>query len=190
MIRDLVMKNRSYRRFYGDKVIELETLKELIDLARFCPSGRNLQGLKYMIFNSKEDNLKISKSLFWAGYLKDWNGPEDEEKPSAYIIVFRDKNLGTPAPQDEGIVLQTMLLGAVEQGLGGCILGNVNRVQLKEDLKFDDNYELAFVLALGYPKEEIVIEKMNESGDVKYWRDENQVHYVPKRELDDLIINN
>lgn len=190
MIRDLVIKNRSYRRFYGDKAIDLKILRELIDLTRFCPCGKNLQGLKYMIFNSKEDNLKISKSLSWAGYLKGWNGPEDDEKPSAYIIVFRDKTLGTVTPQDEGIVLQTMLLGAIEQGLGGCILGNVNRVQLKEDLGFNDDYELTFVLALGYPKEEIILEKVDESGNIKYWRDENQVHHVPKRELNDLIINN
>lgn len=189
MIKELVRKNRSYRRFYGDKTIELSTLRELVDLARLCPCGRNLQGLKYMIFNNAEDNKRISPNLFWAGYLKDWAGPEDEEKPSAYIMMFRDKSLGTGAAQDEGIALQTMLLGAVEMGLGGCVLGNVNRVKLKEELGFDDKYELAYVLALGYPKEEVVIEEINEEGDIKYWRDENQVHHVPKRSLDELIIN-
>lgn len=190
MIKDLVRKNRSYRRFYGDKTIELSTLRELVDLARLCPSGRNLQGLKYMIFNNAEDNKKISENLFWAGYLKDWDGPVDEEKPSAYIIMFRDKSLGAGSVQDEGIALQTMLLGAVEMGLGGCILANVNRVRLKEVLGFDDTYELAFVLALGYPKEEVVLDEMNEEGDIKYWRDEDKVHHVPKRKLDDLILNN
>ena len=190
MIKDLVRKNRSYRRFYGDKTIELSTLRELVDLARLCPTGRNLQGLKYMIFNKPEDNKKISENLFWAGYLKDWDGPVDEEKPSAYIIMFRDKSLGAGSVQDEGIALQTMLLGAVEMGLGGCILANVNRVNLKEVLNFDDNYELAFVLALGYPKEEVVLDEMNEEGDIKYWRDEDKVHHVPKRKLDDLILNN
>ena len=189
MIKELVRKNRSYRRFYGDKAIELSTLRELVDLARLCPSGRNLQGLKYIIFNNAEDNAKISENLFWAGYLKDWDGPCDEEKPSAYIIMFRDKSLGNGVMQDEGIALQTMLLGAVEIGLGGCVLGNVNRVKLKEELGFSDQYELAFVLALGYPKEEVVIDEMNEDGDIKYWRDENKVHHVPKRSLDDLIIN-
>lgn len=190
MIKDLVRKNRSYRRFYGDKTIELSTLRELVDLARLCPTGRNLQGLKYMIFNKPEDNKKISENLFWAGYLKDWDGPVDEEKPSAYIIMFRDKSLGAGSVQDEGIALQTMLLGAVEMGLGGCILANVNRVNLKEVLGFDETYELAFVLALGYPKEEVVLDEMNEEGDIKYWRDEENVHHVPKRKLDDLILNN
>lgn len=189
MMKELVMKNRSYRRFYGDKTIEMNTLRELVDLARLTPSGRNLQGLKYMLFNSKEDNAAISRNLFWAGYLKDWDGPEDAEKPSAYIILFRDTSLGNSIPVNEGIALQTMLLGAVEKGLGGCIIGNVNRVSLKEELGYDDNYELAYVLALGYPKEEVVVEDMDESQNIKYWRDENQVHHVPKRSLDDLIMN-
>ncbi|MDO5516915.1 MAG: nitroreductase family protein [Clostridium sp.] len=189
MIKELVTKNRSYRRFYGDKTIELETLRELVDLARLSPSGRNVQGLKYMLFNSKEDNAKISENIFWAGYLKDWDGPIDSEKPSAYIVMFRDTTLGNPIPTNEGIALQTMLLGAVEQGLGGCIIGNINRVKLKEELGFDDSLELAYVLALGYPKEEVVIEEMNESKDIKYWRDENNVHHVPKRSLDELILN-
>lgn len=189
MMKELVRKNRSYRRFYGDKSIDLSILRELVDLARLCPNGRNIQGLKYMIFNSKEDNEKISENLFWAGYLKDWDGPEEAEKPTAYIVMFRDNTLGNPMPVNEGIALQTMLLGAVEQGLGGCILGNVNRVKLKEALNFNDNYELAYVLALGHPKEEVVIDEMDESQDIKYWRDENKVHHVPKRSLDDLIIN-
>lgn len=189
MMKELVRKNRSYRRFYQEKAIEMETLRDLVDLARLCPCGRNMQGLKYMLFNDKESNLKISENLFWAGYLKDWNGPEEGERPSAYIVMLRDKSLGS-IPQDEGIALQTMLLGAVEQGLGGCVLGNINRVQLKEYLNLGDKYELAYVLALGYPKEEVIIEEMKEDGDVKYWHDENDANHVPKRSLDDLIVNN
>ena len=189
MMKELVRKNRSYRRFYQEKAIEMETLRDLVDLARLCPCGRNMQGLKYMLFNDKESNLKISENLFWEGYLKDWNGPEEGERPSAYIVMLRDKSLGS-IPQDEGIALQTMLLGAVEQGLGGCVLGNINRVQLKEYLNLGDKYELAYVLALGYPKEEVIIEEMKEDGEVKYWHDENDANHGPKRSLDDLIVNN
>lgn len=188
MMKELVKRNRSYRRFYQDKEIEIDTLRELVDLARLCPCGRNMQGLKYMLFNDAESNLKISKNLFWAGYLKDWNGPEEGERPSAYIIMLRDKSLES-IPQDEGIALQTMLLGAVEKGLGGCVLGNINRVSLKEQLSLDDRYELAYVLALGYPKEEVIIEEIKEDGDVKYWHDENDANHVPKRRLSDLIID-
>ena len=84
--------------------------------------------------------------------------------------------------------MQSILLGAVENGLGGCIIANINRKKLAEALNLDEKYEIALVLALGYPKEEVVIETINEYGDIKYWRDENKVHHVPKRTLDKLIL--
>lgn len=188
MIRELILKNRSYRRFYEDKTIEVETLKELIDLARLSPSGANRQSLRYIISNAKDKNDKIYDCLGWAGYLKDWNGPEEGERPSAYLIVVNDTSLGAALPQDEGIAGQSILLGAVEKGLGGCFIKNINKKKLSEVLNLDEKYEITLVLALGYPKEEVVIEPLNASGDIKYWRDENAVHHVPKRELDELIL--
>jgi nitroreductase len=188
MIRDLIRKNRSYRRFYQDKPIEIGTLRELVDLARLSPSGANKQVLKYFLSNSKETNEKIFATLGWAGYLKDWDGPEEGERPSAYIVMLKDKTLGSGMAHDEGISGQSILLGAVENGLGGCFIFNVNKKQLSEELKLDDNYEISLVIALGTPKEEVVLEEMGASGDVKYWRDENKVHHVPKRALEDIIL--
>jgi nitroreductase len=188
MIKELILKNRSYRRFHQDKFIEMSTLKELVNLARLSPSGRNIQALRYILVNTKEQNDKINKHIFWAGYYKDWDGPEEGEKPSAYMILVKDTTLGMSMPQDEGIVVQSILLGAVESGLGGCIIANINKKKLEESLNLDEKYEIALVLALGYPKEEVVIENINESGDIKYWRDENEVHHVPKRTLDELIL--
>lgn len=190
MIKELIVKNRSYRRFHQDKFIEIDTLKELVNLARLSPSGRNIQALKYILVNTKEQNDKIYKNIFWAGYYKDWDAPKEGEKPSAYIVIVKDTTLGVSMPQDEGIAVQSILLGAVEIGLGGCIIGNINRKGLSEALNLDEKYEVALVLALGYTKEEVVIETINESGDVKYWRDDNEVHHVPKRTLDELILSN
>jgi nitroreductase len=188
MIKDLILKNRSYRRFYQDKPIEMETLRDLVDLARLSPSGANKQPLKYFLSNTKELNDKIFVNVAWAGYLQDWNGPEEGEKPSAYIVMVKDTTLGMGMVQDEGITGQSILLGAVEKGLGGCFIGNINRKKLTAALNLEAKYEIALVIALGTPKEEVVIEKMDASGDVKYWRDENKVHHVPKRELDDIIL--
>ncbi|WP_017209319.1 nitroreductase family protein [Clostridium beijerinckii] len=188
MIKELVLKNRSYRRFYQDKSIDMNTLRDLVDLARLSPSGANKQVLRYILSNEKEQNEKISKCIFWAGYYKDWDGPKEGEKPSAYIVVLKDTSLGQGAPQDDGIAVQSMLLGAVENNLGGCIIGNIDRKNLREELNLDEKFEISLVVALGYPKEEVVIENINESGDVKYWRDDTQVHHVPKRTLDDLIL--
>lgn len=188
MFADIVKKNRSYRRFFGDVVLSKEDLTELVGLARLVPSGANAQVLKYFISNDKDTNAKIFETLGWAGYLKEWDGPVEGERPSAYIIMLSDLSLGKERKHDEGIAAQTIMLGAVEKGYGGCILGNVNREKLAANIGLDnEKYHIELVLALGKPKEEVVIETFD--GDIKYYRDENQVHHVPKRTLDELIIN-
>ena len=188
MIKELILKNRSYRRFYQNKFIEISELKELVDLARLSPSVANIQPLRYILSNSKELNDTINKYIFWAGYYKDWDGPSEGEKPSAYIVIVNDIMLKKDSSQDEGIAAQSILLGAVEKGLGGCIIANVDKKELGEVLNLNGKYKISLVLALGYPKEEVVIETINEDGDVRYWRDKNEVHHVPKRTLDELIL--
>lgn len=188
MIKNLVLKNRSYRKFHQNEVIELSTLKELIDLARLSASAANLQPLKYMISNVDLKNECIFKTLGWAGYLKEWSGPIEGEKPSAYIIILNDLSISKNPSLDTGIAAQTMLLGAIEKGLGGCMLGNINKVELTSVLNLDENFEINLVIALGKPKETVVIDEMSSPTDIKYWRDENAVHHVPKRSLDEIIL--
>lgn len=188
MLKDLVLRNRSYRRFHQDKPVAMETLRELADLARLAPAGANKQTLRYYLSNTKESNAKIFDTLAWAAYLKDWDGPEEGERPSGYIVMLKDSSVGSSPAQDEGFAAQNILLGAVELGMGGCFLANVKRQKLAAELKLDEKYELLSVIAIGYPKEEVVLEPMPESGDVRYWRDENGVHHVPKRALDDIIL--
>lgn len=188
MLKELVMRNRSYRRFHQDKPVAMETLRGLVDLARLAPAGANRQSLRYVLSNTKDSNDRIFATLAWAAYFKDWDGPEEGERPSAYIVMLKDPSVGVSPPQDEGFAAQNILLGATELGMGGCFLANVKRKQLAEELKLDERYELLSVIAIGYPKEEVVLEPMGESGDVKYWRDENGVHHVPKRALDDIIL--
>jgi len=188
MIKDLVLKNRSYRKFYQNEEIELSTLKNLIDLARLSASAANLQPLKYIISNSPDKNESIFKTLGWAGYLKDWNGPIEGEKPSAYIVILNDLSISKKPSLDTGISAQSMLLGAIESGLGGCMIGNINKVELTSVLNLDENFEINLVIALGKPKETVVIDEMSLSTDIKYWRDEKEIHHVPKRSLDEIIL--
>lgn len=188
MIKELIKKSRSYRRFYGEKEITAEQLEELVDLARLSPSGANRQPLKYILVNSPDKNKKVYSTLGWAGYLKDWDGPVEAERPTGYIILLRDKTIQKTPSMDEGIAAQSIFLGAADMGLGGCYIGSFKREQLNEILGITEEFEIALVIALGYPKEEVVIEKMKDDGDVKYWRDENQVHHVPKRNLEEIII--
>ena len=185
---DLVRENRSRRRFDQDVSVTSETLKELVDLARLTPSARNLQPLKYILSNTAEKNAKIFSCLSWALDLKDWGGPVEGERPSAYIIILADSEITKTVNCDHGIAAQTIMLGAVDKGLGGCILASVNKDKLRELLAVPDRYEVLLVLALGKPKEQVVVEPVGSSGNFKYWRDSLGVHHVPKRALDDIII--
>ncbi len=188
MIKELVTRTRSYRRFFEDHSIPMETLRDLIDLARLSASAANRQPLKYMLSNEIEMNAVIFSRLKWAGFLKDWGGPEDGERPSAYIIVLGDTEISTSFDCDHGIASQNILLGATEMGLGGCMIGAVERKHLREDLHIPDQYEILHVIALGKPKEKIIIETVGLDGDIRYWRDESGTHHVPKRPLEEVII--
>ena len=187
MLKELILKNRSYRRFYQDFQISKETLKELVELARLCPSAANLQILRFILINSKEESEKVFSCLGWAGYLKDWDGPEEGEKPSAYIVILSNKPDWAYIKSDVGIVSQSILLGAVEMGLGGCMFGSVQKDKLRKIFSIPKEFEIQLVIALGKPKEKIVIDEVKDN-DIKYWRDENDVHHVPKRNLEDLIV--
>lgn len=188
MIKDLIMKNRTYRRFYQEVIIDRKVLEELIDLARLSSSGGNLQSLKYVLSNNAERNEVIFQSLKWAGYLPQWDGPKEGEKPSAYIIMLGDTNISKYFFWDHGIACQSILLGACEKGLGGCMFGSVDKKGLKSALNIPDQYELLLVIALGKPKETVCLEECKNDGDIKYWRDENEVHHVPKRKLEEIIL--
>jgi nitroreductase len=189
MLKDLVAKTRSYRRFQQDAAVSNETLRELVDLGRLAASGANRQPIKYMLVSDARRNAEVFPLLAWAGYLQDWAGPEEGEKPTAYIVVLGDTEISKNFGVDHGIAIQNILLGATEKGLGGCIIGSVKRDQLRELLKIDARYEILYVVALGKPKEEVVIERIGPDGDVKYWRDANHVHHVPKRSLDEIIVS-
>jgi nitroreductase len=188
MLRDLIVKNRSYRRFYQEESIPLETLRELVELARLSASGANIQPLKFILSADAATNAGIFPHLAWAGYLKDWPGPEEGERPAAYIIILGDTQLRKSFGCDHGIAAQSMLLGATEKGLGGCMIASVKRPALHQLLTIPEHLEILLVIAMGKPKEKVVLDPVGPDGDIKYWRDEEKVHHVPKRSLDEIII--
>jgi nitroreductase len=189
MIRDLILKNRSYRRFYQEVDIKLETLRELVDLARLSASARNAQPLKYVLSCEPQKNSLIFPHLVLGRYLPDWSGPCEGERPSAYIIILGDTEISRFVDYDAGIAAQSIMLRATEKGLGGCMIASVDREELRKALEIPSRYEILLVLALGKPKEKVMIETVGPSGDTKYWRDSKGVHHVPKRPLDDIIID-
>ena len=189
MFREIIKKNRSYRRFYQNQPITRETLEGLVDLARLSPSSVNKQPLKFMIVNKPEENKKVFENLAWAGNIKDWPGPVDGEQPSAYIIILGDKNISNSYGVDPGIYAQSIMLGAVEKGFGGCMLGSINRNNVAKHFNISEQYEIILVLALGVPKETVIIDDMEKDGCTKYWRETDGTHHVPKRKLENLILN-
>lgn len=187
MIRDLILKNRSYRRFHQTIEITKEQLLAWVDLARLSASGRNAQPIKYILSCEPEKNAKIFSTLAWAAFLTNWDGPVDGERPAAYLIQLLDTNISNQFFCDDGIAAQSILLGAVEAGFGGCIFRSINKQLLKKSLQIPDRFEIINVIALGKPLEEVAIDPI-QNNDFKYWRDEKGVHHVPKRSLDELIL--
>jgi len=189
MLKDLVAKCRSYRRFFEEVSIPYDQLEDMVDTARITASTANSQLLKYKIICEKDDCRKVFPHLAWAGALKDWDGPGEGERPSAYILILADLTIAARRQWDEGIAAQTILLRAVEKGYGGCMIGSVKRTELLHALGLDpERYQIGLALALGKPKEKIMLVDAPKDGPTTYYRDENQVHYVPKRSLEDILL--
>lgn len=187
MIKDLIMRNRSFRRFNQKHVVRLETLKGFIEVARLTPSAKNLQPIKYAITNNRNLNKQVFHTLSWAGFLEDWHGPGEGERPSAYVVMLCDTNIADNAEVDSGIAAQTIMLAAAEAGYGGCIMRSVERQKLAEILQLPRHLYIIQVIALGQPREKVALEGAKE-GDIRYWRDEDDMHHVPKRPLEDILV--
>jgi len=187
-VRRLTLKNRSTRRFREDQRIPIEILYQLIDIARFCPSARNRQPLRYLLSVEEKETIEIRSCLLFALDLPEWDGPAEGERPAAYITIIAAKGAQPDPSIDLGIAAQTILLAAAEMGIAGCIFGSIRRKELAFILRIPESYQILLVIALGYPGEEIRIEELGENGDTRYWRDEGSVHHVPKRSLRECIL--
>jgi nitroreductase len=181
----LVKKNRSYRRFDASYVVSTDVLQSLVEISGYTASAMNLQSLRYRIFNNENDCNAIFSCLKWAGYLKHWDGPSEQERPTAYLLQYSVEPSSKHILCDAGIAMQTILLAAIEQGLGGCIFASADKEKINRLFPIELNFKLLYVIAIGKPKEEIVLET---GTALKYWRDEKDAHHVPKRDWKDLIL--
>lgn len=187
-LRELVVKNRSIRRFDSSRAVSIHTLRELIDLARLSATGANRQPLRFIPVCEPEWVEKVFPALSWAAYLRDWPGPAEGERPAAYIVILQDTEINKNPGVDHGIAAQSMLLGAVERGLGGCMIASIQRDDLRAALGIPARYDILLVVALGAPAEQVQIEPLGADGDIRYYRTPDGVHHVPKRALSDLIL--
>ena len=189
-LRRLVVADRTVRRFQEYRRVPAETLESLIELTRYCHSGRNAQPLRYMAVSDPVMCDNVYPALKWAGYYQDWNGPEVGERPVAYLVQCLDTKYGQECLCDDGLQLEVISLGMRTLGLGGCIIKAFNARHIADALGLEERFKPRYVMAIGYPAEEVSLEDMdgNEDADFKYYRTQDGVHHVPKRPLSELII--
>jgi nitroreductase len=187
MFKDLVKKARSYRRFDHFYKIADDILFDIIDTARLTPSAANRQPIKYIVTNEPIKNEEVFPHLRWAAYLQDWEGPAKDERPTAYIVLLADSQFTQHVNFDPGIVAQTIQLAAAEYDIGACMIASFDKNKLKRVFNLDDNTDILLVIALGKPNETIILKDIDSNESIKYYRDEQDRHHVPKRKLSDLI---
>ena len=187
-----VTKARSYRRFQADKALPEGTLSWLVDCARLTPSAGNLQPLRYLCVGGKETCKAFYPSLAWAGYLKDWDGPEEHERPTGYIVILTprtdDGKTSVNTYIDLGIAGQTIQLAAASKGIAACMFRTYIPKKMAEAITLPPDHEILMVIAFGYPVEDVRIAPIGEDGSIKYYRDQDKVHFVPKRALKDVLL--
>jgi len=186
-LKELLIKNRSIRRFYEDEKISDKILKQVISNVCISPSPANLQPLKFIIVNNKEKNAEIFPCLKWAGYLKEWAGPEEGERPSAYIAILGDRKKSAYIAWDYGIAMQTIMLSLTEMGYGSCAIAACDKAELAKILELPEALEIAAVMAIGKPGEKVVLDSVV-NDNIKYWRDDRDIHHVPKRTTEEVIL--
>ncbi len=188
--KELIRSNRSYRRFDESRKIPKDVLESLVNLTRYCASGRNLQPLRYKIVCTEEGCNRIFPALKWAGYYQDWDGPEEGERPVAYLVQCLDTELTTNCLCDDGLQLEAITLGASSLGIHGTIIKAFNGEEVRTACDLPERYKPLYVLSLGYPAETVLMEDTDGStdADIRYHRDNEGHHIVPKRPLNELII--
>ncbi|SHN67012.1 nitroreductase family protein [Desulfovibrio litoralis] len=186
--KQLVIDARTCRRFDESKQVSESQIVDLIDTVRVVSCTGNKQSLRYSFSISPAQNAVIFSSLKWAMMLKDWAGPKQGERPTAYIIIANDENILKNPQIDLGIAAQTLQLAASSLGLASCMFSSMNAKALHKELGFADNIEIMLTMAFGYPLEKRKITELGKDGSTAYWRDEALVHYVPKRNLNDILL--
>lgn len=188
---EMVKKNRSYRGFDESRRISREELMEMVECARLTPSGANRQPLKYDLIWKAEEVGQVLPMTRWAAALPERHLPDPGKGPTAFIVLLQETawvKEAAACQRDIGIAAQTLLLAATEKGLGGLMIGNFDRAGLEKIRHYPEHLIPQLVIALGKPAERIVLTEVGEDGATAYYRDEQDVHYVPKRRLEDIII--
>ncbi len=188
MFSELVKATRSFRNFEPSYSLSDEFMRGLIELCRYTPSTANLQSIKFAYANTAEFCEKIFPMLGWAGYIKEDKPPYDGNVPTGYILLCYDTDISSNELEiDAGICAQTIVLGAMDKGIGACMIGSFDKSKATEIFSLPENIKPRLIIALGKPAETVEVVDIKD-GDVKYYRESKDKHIVPKRTADELII--
>ena len=191
MFKDIVKKSRSYRGYDESRRISREELLELVDCARFAPSSVNGQPFQYLLVWKKEDVDRLQPLTGWARALPDMKLPHPGKCPTAFVVICQNTEWDPDLNRylrDVGAVAQTMLLAATQEGLGGIMIGNFSPAKVAHEMELPETIVPMRSVAFGKPDEKIVITEIENGQSTKYYRDEQDVHYVPKRKLEDIVL--
>jgi nitroreductase len=190
-----VITRRSIREF-KDTPVPYDILEKCVNAARVAPSAANRQVCEYVIV----DDEKLLPQIFdtvgsWFGVPRPKEGWPPGRRPKAYIITLINKPLESElggnrldTSYDVGMAAENMMLVALEEGIGSCVITSFKQGKLREVLNIPDKYEIAMALALGYPDESPVLEVATDS--IKRWIDSEGVRHIPKRKLEDITHRN
>lgn len=183
-LRRLLLNNRSYRGYDASFKVREDQLHRIIEVATLCPSARNQQVLRFRPVLGEEATT-VLRHIRLGGALPELHLPFVGSEPNAFIVICSTVEESKYVDIDLGIVAQSMLLHAVEIGLGGICIGAFDHEPIKELLNL--KYEPVLVLAIGRPNEHIELKECREGDVLTYYRDGN-THYVPKISINDLIL--
>ena len=189
-VKDLIKQSRSYRSFDPCAPITRQQLIDFVECARFSPSSRTLQALKFRLVTNADECSAVLSHTRWAGLLADLKIPPKGHEPTAYIVICIDRSITESIAmfqRDVGICAQSILLAATEAGFGGCMIGSFAADGVQRTLELPEHLSPQLVIGLGKPDETVELIDMPQNGSVAYYR-ENGVHFVPKRPLKDWII--
>lgn len=161
-----LMKSRRSVRLYKETPVTREIIEELLNIARFAPSARNVQPLQWLILDSPGEVRTL------AGIVVD--GFRDNASMTSFIeaydrgrdIVFRGApHLVIAYAREDGfipsvdctIALTYLELAAAVYGLGTCWAGFLMRAAalnplIEKHLNIPGEHRLYGALMLGYPR--------------------------------------
>lgn len=184
----LAREARTCRRFDESAPLSQQDLEWLLECARLAPSARNAQELRFITITQGAMLDRLFPLTRWAGALKEWNGPEQGERPTAFIAVLMSERAGSLTCIDTGIACQTIQLAATSRGWGVCMIHSFEHGEAADLLHVPSPMKIVLLLALGKAVEKRVVANMPPDGSFAYWRDASGVHHVPKRPLGELLI--